>query len=96
MATIKVDLARVEEACGHLLDAHDQICALVELSQTEGLLVLARVAHILEASISRASCAQDRAAFERLRAEVIARAEATRLENLAEDALGINSEGGSG
>jgi hypothetical protein len=95
MAIIDVNLTKVEEACEHLFDAHEQISNLVELNGIERLLVLARMAHIAEAALKRSMCERDLAAFERLRANVIERAEATRDENLAADAVGVNSEGGN-
>lgn len=95
MPIVDVNLTKVEEACEHLFDAHDQISALVELNGIERLLVLARMAHIAEASLKRNLCQHDLAAFERLRAKLIERAEATRAENMAADESGVNSEGGT-
>jgi hypothetical protein len=95
MANVDVNLTKVEEACDHLFDAHDQISILVELNGIERMLVLARMAHIAEAALKRSMCEHDRAVFERLRAQVIERAEALRSENLEADANGVNSEGGN-
>jgi hypothetical protein len=95
MPTIDVNFTKVEEACEHLFDAHDQIGDLVELNAVERLLVLARMAYIHEQALKRNMCEHDLAAFERLRAKLIERAEALRAENLAADASGVNSEGGS-
>ena len=95
MPVVNVNLTKVEEACDHLFDAHHQISNLVELNGIERQLVLARLAHIAESALKRSICEHDLEAFERLRAKVIERAEATRAENEAARATTINSDGGS-
>jgi hypothetical protein len=85
----------IEQVSWLAFDAIRQLAEHFGLSVMQRHLVIHHLHHVSVKTAERIFSAEDKALAERARAEISIRAEETRAENLAADAAGVNTHGGS-
>ncbi len=85
----------IEHVSMMAFDAIAQLADHFGLSVMQRHLVIHHLNHVSVKTVERTFSADDKALAERGRVEVSERAEETRAENLAADAAGVNTHGGS-